>query len=126
MEADLHNLWPSLASVNRARSNYRFGVIGNDDVDSFGATACDFEIDRSADVAEPAPSARGPLARSILYMADTYSILLPVAQRAVMLRWHCTHPVTDEERRRDDIIVRIQNNRNPYIQDGLRGCVDAL
>ena len=126
MEADLHNLWPSLGTVNRARSNHRLGVIGADAIDSYGKTACDFEVDRSAGLAEPAPSARGPLARSMLYMADTYGIVLPAAQRAVMLDWHCAYPVTGEERRRDDVIARIQHNRNPYIEDGLRGCGNTL
>ena len=43
MEADLHNLYPALASINRARSNYVFGEIPGEPRE-FGD--CDFERDR--------------------------------------------------------------------------------
>ena len=56
MEADLHNLYPSLASVNRARSNYLFANIAGE-VREFGQ--CDFERSTANRVAEPRPVARG-------------------------------------------------------------------
>ena len=43
MEADLHNLYPARADVNRARSNYIFGVIEGE---SREFDSCDFEYDK--------------------------------------------------------------------------------
>jgi len=65
MEADLHNLYPALASINRARSNYVFGEIPGEPRE-FGD--CDFERDRDRRVAEPRPIAHGNVARAIFYM----------------------------------------------------------
>ena len=52
MEADLHNLWPSRADINQARSNYRFAMIEGE-LREFGE--CDFERDTISRLADYAP-----------------------------------------------------------------------
>ena len=52
MEADLHNLFPAMAGLNRTRSNNTFGIIP--DEDRF-LLICDFESDSANDVTEPRP-----------------------------------------------------------------------
>lgn len=122
MEADLHNLWPTLRDANQARSNYSFGVIGADTVDDFSGF-CDFQVDRQDRLAEPRPEIRGDLARMVLYMVEEYGITLPDGQHDLMVAWHCEdNAPSAEERRRNNVIAAIQDTRNPYIDDPSRGC----
>jgi len=95
IEADMHNLYPSLAKLNYARQAYRFGVIKGEQRD-FGKK-CDFEISKQYRVAEPMQKVRGEVARAMFYMEND--------------------PPSKEEKRRNDKIEQIQGNRNPYIDN---------
>ena len=112
MEADLHNLYPSRADINRARSNYRFAIIEGEERE-FGE--CDFERDRSDKIAEPRPITRGNIARAIFYMHKEYG--LPVDSRDIDLlkEWNRDDPPTCNEMRRNNIIEEIQGTRNRFI-----------
>ena len=112
MEADLHNLYPSRADINRARSNYRFAIIEGEERE-FGE--CDFERDRSDKIAEPRPITRGNIARAIFYMHKEYG--LPVDSRDIDLlkEWNRDDPPTCNEMRRNNIIEEIQGTRNRFV-----------
>ncbi len=112
MEADLHNLYPSRADINRARSNFRFGMIEGEERE-FGE--CDFERDTSDKIAEPRPVTRGNIARAIFYMRDEYGI--PIDHRDVELlkEWNRTDPPTEHEMRRNNVIEELQGTRNRFI-----------
>lgn len=114
MEADLHNLYPSLANINQARSNHLFGIIEGE-AREFGE--CDFERDNTADLAEPRPIARGNVARSIFYMHTEYGAPIDERMATVLRRWHCEDPPSAQERRRNDVIEAIQGTRNPFIDN---------
>ncbi|MGK7942014.1 MAG: endonuclease I family protein [Crocosphaera sp.] len=118
MEADLHNLYPALADINRDRNNYPFAILPG------SATGrCDFEVRDRQRLVEPTPTARGNIARAVFYMNSEYgaSIEPPfstsVQQEPLLKAWHCADPVDDEERRRNDDIERIQGTRNPFIDN---------
>jgi len=114
IEADMHNLYPSLASINSARGAMAFGIIPGEE---HYLPGCDFEIDRAARLAEPRPEVRGNIARAMLYMADTYPELqLFPRQRALLEEWHQADPPDADERRRNRIIQALQGNTNPYIE----------
>jgi len=116
IEADMHNLYPSLAKLNYARQAYRFGVIKGEQRD-FG-NKCDFEISKRYRVAEPMPKVRGEVARAMFYMEDRYDQLFLYEKQAdILLKWHESDPPSKEEKRRNDIIEKIQGNRNPYIDN---------
>lgn len=124
MEADLHNLYPSLASFNQDRNNDAFAILPG-----LAMGRCDYEESASEKLVEPQPSARGNIARAILYMNSEYSasfeppFSVSVTQEELLKSWHCSDPVDQEEERRNDAIDRIQETRNPFIDNpGLIDC----
>jgi len=114
IEADLHNLWPSRADVNKARRSHPFGVIKGE---KHAFQGCDFELDERKRLVEPRPEARGEIARSMFYMAGEYGLEIRDRLGGTLKRWNRDDPVSDEERRRNDAIERIQGNRNPFIDE---------
>lgn len=115
IEADLHNLFPARVDVNKERSSYRFGMV-NGEKREFGE--CDFEIDYRARAVEPAEHVRGDVARAMFYMAHRYrdqGLVLFEKQAKLLLKWHEADPPSAEEARRNDVIERIQGNRNPFV-----------
>ena len=116
-EADLHNMWPSRLDVNKARRSYPFAVIKGE---SRPFRGCDFELDERARVAEPRPLARGEIARSMFYMSEAYDVPIRSRLGKLLKRWHLDDPVSEEERRRNDRIEKLQGTRNPFIDDPAR------
>ncbi|MFB3073930.1 MAG: endonuclease I family protein [Candidatus Methylomirabilales bacterium] len=112
MEADLYNLYPSRADINRARSNFRFGMIEGEERE-FGE--CNFERDKDSHVAEPRPITRGNIARAIFYMHKEYG--LPVDSRDIDLlkQWNRDDPPNYNGMRRNNVIEEIQGTRNRFI-----------
>lgn len=117
IESDLHNLYPARKDINKARGSYPFGDIKGERPLVPG---CDFEIDYRRRRAEPRPAVRGEIARSMLYMEQRHGLPLYRRTKALMERWHLEDPPSDEERRRNDRIERLQGNRNPFIDSSER------
>ena len=118
IEADLHNLFPSRSDVNQDRSSYRFGEVSGE-ARKYGSS-CDFEVNERARVAEPRPSVRGDVARAMFYMADRYKengLVLFKKQAKLLESWHKSDPPSKEELRRNDIIEKLQGNRNRFIDE---------
>jgi deoxyribonuclease I len=112
IEADMHNMYPALAKVNKQRSAMAYDLI---DGEQHYYPDCDFEIDFHTRRVEPAPQARGRIARAMLYMADSYNLELYPRQKKLLLQWHRSHPPNREERLRNQRIRDIQGKANPYI-----------
>jgi deoxyribonuclease-1 len=112
IEADLHNLWPSLKNINKARRSHLFGIVKSEK--PFMRT-CDFEVDERRRVVEPRPQVRGEIARSMLYTANEYGLKIRTKFGSTLKRWNRDDRVSAEEKRRNDAIEIIQGNRNPFI-----------
>ncbi|HBH36014.1 MAG TPA: hypothetical protein DDW45_06520 [Gammaproteobacteria bacterium] len=113
IEADMHNMHPALAKVNKTRSAMAYDLIKGE---KYYYKECDFEVNFHKRKVEPNPSARGKIARAMLYMADTYNLKLFSRQKKLLLKWHHANPPTREEKRRNQRIKEIQGKANPYIQ----------
>ena len=118
MEADLHNLYPSLKTLNTQRGNFSFAIIPG----TAAANSCDFEV--GSKLVEPRPASRGNIARAFFYMNDEYGadIAPPDSNSSVNLEslltyWHCQDPVDSEEKRRNDVIEKLQGTRNKFIDN---------
>lgn len=114
IEADLHNLYPARADINQERSSMAFGIVRGE---RRRHGQCDFEVNQRKRRAEPRPAARGKIARAMFYMADRYRLKLFPRQRRLLQQWNRAHPPDAEEKRRNDVIQRLQGRRNPYIDN---------
>lgn len=114
MEADLHNLYPAMGGINGARSNDPFGIIADG---QRSLVICDFEVDKTADIAEPRPGARGNIARAIFYMHHEYGLPIPFGMTGMLKQWNHDDPPSTEEIWRNDAIARLEGVRNPFIDD---------
>ncbi len=112
IEADMHNLYPALARINKARGSRAFGMVPGERR-RFGS--CDFEIDPQKRRVEPRPAVRGNIARAMLYMQARYGLRLFPRQAALLRQWHRDDPPDHEELRRNRVIEQIQGQRNPFI-----------
>lgn len=141
MYADLHHIIPTDGYVNNQRANYPFGVvyapIWTSSNGSKLGTNC--VTGYNGIVFEPIDQYKGDFARIMFYMVTRYENLLPMwatydpNASAVLdgsiypalkpwaltlyLQWHQQDPVSPKEIARNDSIYRIQNNRNPFIDD---------
>ena len=111
MQADMFNLQPAIGSVNAARSNYNFAMLADQDSD-FGR--CDMRIDNRK--VQPPKIARGVIARSYLYMEQSYSrYSMSASQRKLMQAWDVQYPVTSWECERAQRISDLQHNTNAVV-----------
>ena len=133
---DLHNLFPSNAAANAAKSNYPLGTTAggsfNNGVSKVGQNTFP---GYSGIVFEPTDEYKGDFARTYMYMVtcyedyasrwtsigrnsmlqnNTYPTLSPYAV-SLLLEWHRNDPVSSKETDRNDAVQRLQNNRNPFI-----------
>jgi len=113
MEADLHNLVPEVGELNALRSNYRFGELPDLKVGQFGQ--CEIKIDDETRRVEPNATVKGMIARTYLYMADTYHFQLSDSQRQLFSAWNAEYPPDTWEIEWDNRIFHIQGNHNLYI-----------
>ncbi len=111
IEADMHNIFPALSKVNQQRSAFAFAELPGEP----GKGKCDFEVNRKKRLVEPRPAVRGDIARAMFYMSKQYNLKLFDRQKKLLLRWHRQDPPSAEERRRNDIIQKLQGKRNPFI-----------
>lgn len=128
MDSDVHNLHPADASVNEDRSNKDFDNIYPEGYQHVEATNCYF----TDSTWEPGPLTKGQVARTLFYMATRYegedseSDLELVNHNNTypeplhgnldaLLEWNRKYPPSEFEKRRNERLFRIQQNRNPFV-----------
>lgn len=112
MEADMHNLTPTVGELNADRSNFRFGLLPETPLQH---GACPFKVDFKARVIEPRPEARGIIARVQFYMHDRYDLPMSRQQQQLFMAWHKQYPPTAWERERDKRIAVRMGHHNPFV-----------
>lgn len=133
---DLHNLFPSDATANSAKSNYPLGETnGNNFNNGVSKVGNNIFSGYNGIVFEPADEYKGDFARTYMYMVtcyedyasvwrstgtasmlyeNTYPTFKPYAIN-LLLKWHRNDPVSDKEINRNNEVYKIQGNRNPFI-----------
>ena len=113
MQADLYNLYPAIGSVNAARKNYNFLPLGQSVASSFGL--CVFKIDDRK--VEPADYVKGFIARTYLYMHETYEqFKMSKSQYRLMQAWNNQYAITEQECVRYQLIKKIQGSENNILK----------
>jgi len=112
MEKDLHNVVPETHVLKKQRERYAFTEFSPILTKK---TGCHFVIDKKNKQLEPAPSKRGMIARTYLYMKDTYPFRLTEEEMVLYLRWHQQYPVTMAERERNEKIIALGGKRNHWV-----------
>ncbi|MCY1720795.1 endonuclease [Prolixibacteraceae bacterium Z1-6] len=130
MNGDAQNLRPADASVNEDRGNKDFDDVQPNGTRHPEATECWY----SSNAWEPGPLTKGQVARILFYMATRYEgengeIDLELVDKlsnyplpqfgklSTLLKWNNEYPPSDFERRRNERIYEIQQNRNPFVDN---------
>lgn len=112
MEADLHNLAPSVGEINGDRSNFNFGMLPSTPLQH---GRCPFKVDFKGRTVEPRNEVKGRIARVYFYMFDRYNLPMSKQQQQLFMAWNAQYPVTAWERERDNRIAKQQGNHNPFV-----------
>lgn len=112
MEADMHNLTPTIGEVNSDRSNYRFAMVqGNQGM--YGR--CTSKTDFKQRYFEPRDEVKGFVARVTFYMHDRYDLRMSEAQQKLLMAWDKKYPVTSWELERNRRIAAVMGHDNPFV-----------
>ncbi|GAB3382793.1 HNH endonuclease family protein [Azotobacter armeniacus] len=112
MEADMHNLSPTIGEVNADRSNYRYGMLPSTPA-QYGA--CPTRTDFKQRVTEPRDAVKGLVARVQFYMHDRYGLSMSRQQQQLFMAWSRMYPVSAWERERDQRIAKVTGHHNPFV-----------
>lgn len=104
---DRHSLFPVTRRAELDRRRTLFG-----DLPATTATDGQCGYKQAFQVFEPPKSAKGDVARAMLYLYDRYDIPL-LGTLEMYQRWHRDDPVDDEERRRNNVIEQVQATAIP-------------
>lgn len=113
MEADLHNLAPSVGEVNGDRSNFRYGIARGAGSQSYGQ--CTSRVDFKQRVFEPRDEVKGEVARVWFYMHDRYDLAMSEQQQKLLMVWDSEFPPSAAERERDRRIRAVTGQSNPFV-----------
>lgn len=124
MVADLHHLQPTFQTPNGRRSNYKFCETNN----SRYSTSSGSKLAADGDCFEPADAVKGNVARAMFYFVTLYHNK-NIRQGGInyrefwtnnipmFLKWNRMDPPDENEKRRNDLVEKFQNNRNPYVDN---------
>jgi hypothetical protein len=123
-KADLHHLFIVNSKANHLRGKQNFGEVdffyqrtGRCDNSGLGilkktpATVAW----SSNDYYQPPLSHRGNIARALFYFAVRYELKINDTQEYFLRKWHEEDPVEKIDSLRNDRIMSLQGNRNPFI-----------
>ncbi|MBC7430078.1 MAG: endonuclease [Bacteriovorax sp.] len=115
-KTDLHHLFPVDMRANSTRNNFPFAdvegkVIHSSCLDSKIGNVVGTDI-RSF---EPPIEHKGNVARAIYYFSTRYKMNIDVTQAKYLKTWNTEDPVDQEELLRNEKIMKLQGNRNPFV-----------
>lgn len=110
--SDIHHLFPTTNNANSQRGSKPFGVVTNGNPVTLGGGSF-----YNSTTFEPRNIQKGRSARAMMYFVIRYQDYSGhfAVQENILRSWHDTYPPDSIERRRNDDIFTVQNNRNPFI-----------
>ncbi|WP_296810473.1 endonuclease [Thiocapsa sp.] len=113
---DLHNLVPAVGAITAARSDHAWGELRSGQ----RLGDCAMRFDPILRRVEPPEGVRGDIARTVLYMRDTYGVRLSRQDLQLFKGWDSADPPDAREIERNRRISRVQGRGNPYVEDERR------
>ncbi|NCA71377.1 MAG: deoxyribonuclease I [Sphingobacteriia bacterium] len=110
---DLHNRLPAVGVFSAARASHAWGELTSGP----RLSACAIRLDPILRRVEPPAPTRGDIARIILYMRDTYGLLLAERDERLYADWNNADPPDASELERNRRIRRLQGLGNHYVED---------
>ena len=116
-KTDLHHIFPSDMRANSTRNNFPFGDVVRGQVTH--SQCLDSKIGESSElgsrVFEPPHEHKGNVARAIFYFSTRYKMPIDKSEAKYLKIWNEEDPVDAAEIKRNDRIMELQGNRNPFI-----------
>lgn len=113
-KSDLHHLYPTDSRANSTRGNNEFAEVNGDELSDCDGSYVGVEKWQGA-YFEPPNEHKGNVARALFYFSIRYKLKISAQEEEYLRRWHTLDPVDEDERERNDLIQKIQGNRNPFI-----------
>ncbi len=140
MRSDFHSTFPTDGQVNGYRGNLPYGEVNNPNLTTLNGTKRGPNVfpGYTGNVFEPLDEFKGDIARALFYFAVRYedeintsgwddpvdNVLNPNANQFydgwyidLLLSWHLSDQVSQEELDRNENGFTFQNNRNPFIDN---------
>ncbi|MBC7711714.1 MAG: endonuclease [Rhizobacter sp.] len=115
-KTDLHHLFPADMRANSTRNNFPFADV---DGKATHSNCLDSKIGNAtgSDIRsfEPPIEHKGNVARAIYYFSTRYKMNIDATQAKYLKIWNAEDPVDQEELLRNEKIMKLQGNRNPFI-----------
>ncbi|RYZ68573.1 MAG: nuclease [Proteobacteria bacterium] len=115
-KADLHHLFPTDSKLNSVRGNFKFAVVDKTEkalrcgLSKFGRSNL-----QGGHFFEPPDAHKGNVARALFYFSVRYNIKIDPIEENFLKAWNKADPVDQEESGRNEAIMKIQGNRNPFV-----------
>lgn len=113
-KSDLHHLYPSDPAANSTRGNSEFAEVDGEQLNNCEASYMGSEKWRGV-YFEPPDEHKGNVARALFYFSVRYKLPISSLQEGHLRKWHVLDPVDYEEEKRNELIQKVQGNRNPFI-----------
>jgi deoxyribonuclease I len=116
-KTDLHHLFPVDMKANSTRNNHPFAEVDGKPTNS---TCTDSYIGTSQSEPdlvsfEPPKEHKGNVARAMFYFSIRYKMPISASEAEYLRKWNAEDPVDEAESLRNDKIMNIQGNRNPFV-----------
>lgn len=115
-KTDLHHLYPVDMKSNSTRGNNPFADVTGQ---ATHADCQDSKIGNAHNTSirsfEPPAEHKGNVARAIYYFSTRYKMDIDSTQAKYLKIWNEEDPVDQEELERNDKIMKMQGNRNPFV-----------
>ena len=113
-QSDIHHLLPTISGVNSLRGSEYFGDV--EDGRNLDFLPAVYGTDAAGNVVfQPWRERQGDVARVIFYFSVRWGKAIADAEEQTLRGWMVDDPVDRRERARNDLIERIQGNRNPFV-----------
>lgn len=115
-KSDMHHIYPADSHLNSVRGNHEFGEVTNDRIGFDCKTTARFGTNsKSAIVFEPPETHKGNVARALFYFSVRYDLPIREDEEAALRKWNNEDPVDAEEMDRNEKIMALQGDRNPFV-----------